>query len=1344
MTPEIPPRASSSDSDSGIRTQPPESLQTATPGSPLNSELRPSYGPSTDGELPTQVPDGSRDASGSLITRIDSAGESVAVSLNASSPATSRTSSLRFRMLKAHAEGGLGRVSLARDAELKRDVAVKEIKERFADLAESRARFVFEAEVTGQLEHPGIVPIYALGTHADGRPFYAMRFISGNSLEAAIEQLHSITDPTQFERKLRDLLVKLVQVSNTIEYAHHRGFIHRDLKPANIMLGDYGETLVVDWGLAKQYRSRDTYEPAGDIATPSLSEELDKHESAATRHGAVVGTPQYMPPEQTVGDSSQMTPSCDVYSLGATLYHLLTGKAPFTDRQQQSVREVLARVRQGKLRRPRELNPRVPKSLDAITMAAMSVAPEQRYSSARAFATDIENWLADDRVSVMPETITQRAGRWLRKHRSLASAMGGALVIIATVASIAFVITNRALTRTELLLACAKLEQQFDRLTGDEERRIVGFSGPVSELPVTSAQAQQLTGLIREIESLRERTQRSQVDQERRDRLLQVWASSLEQITRRPMNVETGRLLVAEIQRLAQEYAWSNDQAKLTFERLEQLAERRIRDWFDLPVPAFPASAFETLAMPDQPASAWQRKPCEFSEWPIALADCPVGNLDLTVKFSGNVLQTSMIGLLLNDVDGVGYRCVIADEAFHPLYLKADLPSIEESSKLNRLWFFLVRGDTILRKMPAELRSGSEIRLRREQGTLLTAVFNGQQMTFQDLYPLSPRVPGRWGVICPAGIVLDHVRIQNQQPSKAEALDDFMLAIEKGDLAFAEGDFPAARVEYQKVPDDVEALFKLALTYEGEDPNRYLELLRAISVNKIQDGADDPRERKWYLYASIRLLASGFGASDWKMRAAETLDRLRSNYSMLEIQELIPESEKQRFSDVLLKSGQRFSLAFLNAGDTDDLRATLDLFSHDAQTHRFARWRLADAIRFDRKLSESEACEQAKEILLTLIEEVEGEKGDALAIERGALISDFVWVVINQGRGTEGLELVNRLLEQEASQIPVQYLPLYIDRARLYYALDRKEEAKRDLETYLDRVDPNTPPLGNFHAHYGSACAILGLLLEEAGKDDEAQAVWLKGRRRNWGPGWPKPKEVAMARGIKLIFEADNPEGQLTAWSDGYRDNEYMNVIECMFAGSGVDDVAVRRLIFNTDRIPREWMKLVAERTCAGPRGKEVGKSILLRTISLRELPYQVLTLVLYRGVMDIAYDGEQTLRDHPAVDQVVYDQCRSIIENFQAQKLQQKDLAFILGGFTGSWNERTFQNIEKRVEDRGVTSGVALILGTMMIKHKQLYEEGEDVLQRYVIDRQADLPYVYFEMAQEALRKIPGKKPSS
>ena len=376
---------------------------------------------------------------------------------------TSTETSSRFRILRSHAKGGLGKVSVALDLQLNREVALKEILERFEADPTARERFVLEAEITGGLEHPGIVPVYALGQGQHGNPYYAMRFIKGDSLKRSIDDFHQkdkqkALSPGERQLALRQLLGRFTDVCNAMEYAHSRGVLHRDLKPANVMVGKYGETLVVDWGLAKAVGKAEVGADSPLRPTSALSGSIQ------TLQGSALGTPAYMSPEQAAGLLENLGPATDIYSLGATLYHILCGRPPF---ERDNLTETLRKVRTGEFPRPRELLSDIPRGLEAICLKGMALRPEDRYSTANLMADDIEHWLADEPISAAQDTFSERLSRWARKNKGLVQAGSVSLALIALISSIAYGIVSFANHR--LNNANKTISQQNEQITSKND-----------------------------------------------------------------------------------------------------------------------------------------------------------------------------------------------------------------------------------------------------------------------------------------------------------------------------------------------------------------------------------------------------------------------------------------------------------------------------------------------------------------------------------------------------------------------------------------------------------------------------------------------------------------------------------------------------------------------------------------------------------------------------------------------------------------------------------------------------------------------------------------------------------
>jgi serine/threonine protein kinase len=293
----------------------------------------------------------------------------------------------RFRIIRPLAEGAFSVVHLALDLELNRAVALKELREQYARGNRANARLLFEAEVTAGLEHPGVVPVHGVGRHADGRAFFTMRLIRGEDLKWAIGRLGTLEDPSEYATRQRRLLERFVDVCYTMDHAHGRGVIHRDLSPRNILLGRFGETVVIDWGLAKWINrpaSGQDHDAGQAPLWPASARALP-----GTKWGHAIGTPCYLSPEQAAGRPDRHGPASDIYSLGAVLYELATGKAPF----EGSSDDTMKQAQVGDFPPPRAVRGDVDPALEAICLKAMALEPADRYARALDLGDEVVRWL---------------------------------------------------------------------------------------------------------------------------------------------------------------------------------------------------------------------------------------------------------------------------------------------------------------------------------------------------------------------------------------------------------------------------------------------------------------------------------------------------------------------------------------------------------------------------------------------------------------------------------------------------------------------------------------------------------------------------------------------------------------------------------------------------------------------------------------------------------------------------------------------------------------------------------------------------------------------------------------
>ncbi|GMV78889.1 MAG: hypothetical protein AMXMBFR7_00730 [Planctomycetota bacterium] len=389
-----------------------------------------------------------------------------------------------YELLEEIGRGGMGVVYKARQVDLDREVALKLIRTALPTEGEG-LRFVAEAQVTGQLEHPNIVPIHEIGADERGRPYFVMKLVRGRALSDILMDLRKSEARTQREYPLSRLLRIFCEICQAVAFAHARGVLHRDLKPSNVMIGDFGEVQVMDWGLAKLLHAPATKTAgllsfAPDTPPKRVRSTADGVKTVRDRElesaaGMVAGTPEYMAPEQAAGETSALSPRSDVYSLGVILFEILNYRPPHLEADTRTLMRKIA-TEPVTWPKPGGARPKVGAPLKAVVMKALALDPAERYPSALALLQDVRAVLDDKPVSARRDTLLDRAARIVRRHGALIATAAAAAVTISLGAATALwwmqaLATERAVEAEAREAAVQRLRAEESKALEAERKR---------------------------------------------------------------------------------------------------------------------------------------------------------------------------------------------------------------------------------------------------------------------------------------------------------------------------------------------------------------------------------------------------------------------------------------------------------------------------------------------------------------------------------------------------------------------------------------------------------------------------------------------------------------------------------------------------------------------------------------------------------------------------------------------------------------------------------------------------------------------------------------------------------
>ncbi len=1110
-----------------------------------------------------------------------------------------------YEVLSEIARGGMGVVYRARQTKLNRVVAVKMILQGQLASRDDIQRFYSEAEAAARLEHPGIVPIFEVG-EIDDQHYFSMGFVDGESL--ADRARRGPLPPKEAAELLRD-------VADAIDYAHRQGIVHRDLKPGNILLTQDGQPRVTDFGLAKTVE--------GD--------------SGLTASGQILGTPGYMPPEQASGRIHDVGPLSDVYSLGAVLYCLLTGRPPF---QSARVMETLKQVVETPPVSPRLLNPSVDRDLETIVLKCLEKTPAHRLASAAELRDELQRYLNGESIRSRRVGIATRAWRWCRR-KPLAAALVVSVFVLSGAVALTFQLAKSAAQTRQLATAVRDFEQTLDRAEATSE---------------WLEQAEQIAGRLEELAALHGEQQALVDDsgeqisgQDARPRVLDTFAALIRRDLRKPkLDTDTASRIQAAIQLLA-------SRAPRMTDELQSLLDRRLTDWlvdFELSPPfaanQSPASPSPSNGPPQEAGVSAEGTRPSGSGLAVVFRPLtvqaegdrlkPVGTVKFVEQTVRSGLQTGVeriqrsyqmapllstqvacqddvqleavfardwqtateVGIALNAGDSTGYDFVVKvlegraqGGGFEDRF---EFDSVEQVRQRGGMVVMEIRrhGVPLLREQIESSvlqRDTLQLRARRVRGDLEFQINDNPPVRYYDPFSIGSRSPGVFAVRWPAEVSL--LSLTAQHRPRAEAT----TALEIADALIDESEFSRAAEQYQRQlteSDDEtvrqEARYKLGLCLTAQQ--RFDEAGEVLSP--LMSQASD----QWGALAGIQLWVTAVRQKE-PANADAVFELLENRFRFEQLATLIPTEVRDEILASYLNSFSSVSTAL--QFDPNRVRNMERAAAVDRLLSPDGRGRYANQMELVRVYRFIEDWPKALEVIKPLIE----RSRDSVSMRHYTRILKF------SGQPERAIEELDRVISGRVNggmtepRILVHYL---VDRARAYYALGELQAAEADARQAVELGQSGQRRSFDPHNH-SLAALMLGFLLESRGQTAAAQDVWRDGfhATRSIYDGLPS----AFQTGLIARQALGSLTGSLTE-EDG---QQFLKLLTSNESGGSL-------VAMGTSLVTPQTVLEALQDMWRSPRGRQAAHDFAFETISMRHRLKMPMVLMGQAFVRSKAFGG--------------------------------------------------------------------------------------------------------------------------